>query len=83
MCESCHSARYVRLIQTDVHTYLVIQIFAHEGLGNVRRHDVLQEELVDVLHGLHLVSFCLEATIQQEIYTAVQLILREKQRDEI
>lgn len=61
-------------------TYLVIDVFAHEERGDVEWQDVLQEELVDVLHGLHLISLCLEAALQQEIYTAAQLILREKRR---
>lgn len=59
--------------------YLVANSFAHEEGGDVKRQHVLKEELVDVLHGLHLLSLCLETTLQQEVHTATQLVLREKQ----
>lgn len=58
--------------------YLVANSFAHEERGDVERQHVLKEELVDVLHGLHLLSLRLETALQQEVYTAAQLVLREK-----
>lgn len=60
--------------------YLVANCFAHEEGGNMKRQHVLKEELVDIFHGLHLLSLCLETTIQEEIHTATKLVLRERQR---
>lgn len=41
----------------------------------MQRQHVLQEELVDVLHRLHLLSLRVEATLQQEVHAAAQLVL--------
>lgn len=61
--------------------YLVPNSFAHEEGGDVERQDVLEEKLVDVLHGLHLLSFHFETSLQQEVYTATELVLRENDRE--
>lgn len=58
--------------------YLVANGFAHEEGGDMERKHVLEEQLVDILHGLHLVSLRLETALQQEVHAATQLILREK-----
>lgn len=60
--------------------YLVTDSFAHEDGGNMEWQDILEEKFVDVLHGLHLLSFHLETFVQQEIYAATKLILRESKR---
>ena len=60
--------------------YLVPHGFAHEEGGDVVRQDVLQEKLVDVLHGLHLLSLRLEASLQQEVHTAAELVLSGETR---
>ena len=44
----------------------------------MQRQDVLQEQLVDVLYGLHLLLLRSEAPAQQELYPAGQLVLRER-----
>lgn len=43
----------------------------------MKRQHVLKEELVDVLHGFHLLSLNLETMIQQEVHTTTELVLRE------
>lgn len=68
---------YITAVFSFLH--LVADSFAHEEGGHVERQHVLKEELVDVLHGLHLLSLHLETTLQQEVDTATQLILRERQ----
>lgn len=59
--------------------YLVADSFADEERGHVKWQHILQKEHVDVLHGLHLLSFRLETTIQQKVHTAAQLVLRGRQ----
>jgi len=61
--------------------YLVANGFAHEEGGDVQRQDVLEEELVDVLHGLHLLPLRLETAAQQEVDAAAQLVLTERERE--
>ena len=46
----------------------------------MERQHVLKEELINVLHGLHLFPLRLETTLQQEAYAATQLILVETRR---
>lgn len=58
--------------------YLVTNSFAYEEGGNMVWQHILKKELVDILHGLHLLSLCLKTTVQQEVHTATQLILRER-----
>ncbi len=70
---------YLLYISALCFLYLVANSFAHERGGDMERQHVLKEELVDVLHGLHLLSLRLETTIQQEVHAATQLVLTEKQ----
>lgn len=58
--------------------YLIAKSFAHEEWADMRRHDVVKQQLVDDLDGLHLLLFCFETFVQQEIHTTSQLILRER-----
>lgn len=44
--------------------HLVADSFAHEEGGDVEWQDILQEQFVDILHGLHLLTLCLETVIQ-------------------
>lgn len=60
--------------------YLVMNCFSHKEGGNMERQDILEEKSVDVLHGLHLLSFHLEAFVQQEVDAAAELILRDSER---
>lgn len=48
--------------------YLVSNGFAHEEGGNMKWQHILKKELVDILHRLHLLSFHLKTTIQQEVH---------------
>lgn len=41
----------------------------------MKRQHILKEELVDVLHGLHLLSLHLKTAIQQEVHAASHLVL--------
>lgn len=58
--------------------YLVANSFAHEEGGDMEWQHILKKQLVDILHGLHLLSLCLKTTVQQEVHTTTQLILRER-----
>lgn len=55
--------------------YLVSNGFAHEEGGNVKWQHILKQELVDILHGLHLLSLHLKTAIQQEVHPTPQLVL--------
>lgn len=57
--------------------YLIANSFAHEERADMRWHDIVQQQLVDVLDGFHLLLFCFETSVQQEIHTTGQLVLRE------
>lgn len=46
----------------------------------MERQHVLKEELINILHGLHLFPLRLETTLQQEVHAATQLILGETRR---